>query len=304
MTINDMLKSFIMDKRLQGLADESISSYKNILTGFVEYIGNETKVATLTRENVNDYIYSLFDRELAKATISTYVRNTRIFLTWIYDNYDLQFDPRKIKVPRTPKKNVHILSSTEIEYLFMSIKTVIPWISARNRSIIALMLDSGLRQCEICTLERKNVDFERNIIKVTGKGAKDRTVSLGELSKYFLRYYLQICPYKDTEFVYLERLGKVISRSAVKSFVNRLKHETGIDLSSHKLRHNFATNYCLDNLRENGTTNVFDLSILMGHESLETTKKYEHFAHEIIASENSISHLDRLNIFEKVVANN
>lgn len=64
------------------------------------------------------------------------------------------------------------------------------------------------------------------------------------------------------------------------------------DLSSHKLRHNFATNYCIDHVRQTGKTDVYDLSILMGHESIETTKKYEHFAHEIIAAENNISHLD------------
>ncbi|MEG1145070.1 MAG: hypothetical protein RSE05_06865, partial [Clostridium sp.] len=64
--------------------------------------------------------------------------------------------------------------------------------------------------------------------------------------------------------------------------------------SSHKLRHNFATNYCIDHVRETGKSDVYDLSILMGHESIETTKKYEHFTHEIIASENSISHLDNV----------
>ena len=55
---------------------------------------------------------------------------------------------------------------------------------------------------------------------------------------------------------------------------------------------NFATNYCIDHVRQTGKTDVYDLSILMGHESIETTKKYEHFAHEIIAAENNISHLD------------
>ena len=75
-------------------------------------------------------------------------------------------------------------------------------------------------------------------------------------------------------------------------FVNRLQHKLPFDLSSHKLRHNFATNYCIDHVRQTGKTDVYDLSILMGHESIETTKKYEHFAHEIIATENNISHLD------------
>lgn len=62
--------------------------------------------------------------------------------------------------------------------------------------------------------------------------------------------------------------------------------------SSHKLRHNFATNFCIDNINEKGNSCVYDLSILMGHESIETTKKYEHFAHELVVAKNNISHLD------------
>ena len=72
------------------------------------------------------------------------------------------------------------------------------------------------------------------------------------------------------------------------------KKKLPFDLSSHKLRHNFATNYCVDNLRKNGNSCVYDLSILMGHESMETTKKYEHFAHELLAVEDNHSHLDKV----------
>ena len=91
-----------------------------------------------------------------------------------------------------------------------------------------------------------------------------------------------------------DRMGNQISRNAIKVFMNRLKHKVPFDISSHKLRHNFATNFCIDNYRKTGNTGVYDLSILMGHESIETTKKYEHFAHEIIAVENSNSHLDNI----------
>ena len=89
-------------------------------------------------------------------------------------------------------------------------------------------------------------------------------------------------------------LGKPLSCNAIKVFANRLKHQLPFEFSSHKLRHNFATNYCIDHIHDSGNTNVYDLSIIMGHESIETTKKYEHFAHEMLALQNRISHLDKV----------
>lgn len=249
---------------------------------------------SVTYELVAGYIMVLLHRPLSKATISTYVRNARIFLRWVHAEYGLSFDPVKIKVPKPPKKNVHVLSSAEIQYLLDSVKCSVPWLTARNKAIIALMLDSGLRQNEVCTLVKKGLDFDRGALQVTGKGCKDRLVPLGYISKMLLEDYLSQCPYKDLDYVFCGRMGNQISRNAIKVFMNRLKHQIPFDISSHKLRHNFATNFCIDNYRRTGNTGVYDLSILMGHESIETTKRYEHFAHEIIAVENCNSHLDNI----------
>ncbi|MEG0813727.1 MAG: tyrosine-type recombinase/integrase, partial [Clostridium sp.] len=216
------------------------------------------------------------------------------FLRWVYIEYELSFDPIKIKVPKSPKKNVHIYSDSEVRYIFSLVRTSIPWMTARNKAILALMLDSGLRQCEVCGLRSVDVDIERYIMKVTGKGSKDRMVPLGRMSLQLMNDYLNMCPFKDSDYVFVDRHGSFLSGNAVRLFVYHLERKLPFKFSSHKLRHNFATNYCIDHVRETGKSDVYDLSILMGHESIETTKKYEHFAHEIIASENNISHLDNV----------
>lgn len=293
MKLKELLDSFIIDKELTGLSIESIKSYKTIISIFLRYVGSDLDYKLLDRPVVDNYIrYLLNNSKYSRNTVATYIRNTKIFLCWIYDNYDLSFNPHKIKLPKTPKKNVHIYNDNEIEYLFDKIQTYYPWITARNKAIVALMLDSGIRQGEVCTLKKSDFDFERMVFKVTGKGAKDRIVPLGNFTKKILFDYLEICPYKNSDYVFLDRLGNPISKNAIKVFMNKLKHDLNFDLSSHKLRHNFATNYCIDNLKNKGNTNVHDLSVIMGHESIETTKKYEHFAHELIAAENSTSHLD------------
>lgn len=295
MIIQDAYNSFILSKRLQGLSKESIKDYENMISIFTRYIDGQLDIEELTKSKVDTYILYILDKGLSKATAATYIRNMRIFLVWVSENVNgLPFNPKTIKVPKSPKKNVHIYTATEIQYIFNTVKTSVPWITARNRCIIALMLDSGIRQCEVRSLLRCNIDFERMVMMVRGKGEKERFVPLGYISKVFLEDYYSQCPFKSIDYVFTDRFGKQLTGNAVRLFVNRLKHKLPFDLTSHKLRHNFATNFCLDNLKETGSTHVYDLSILMGHQSIETTKKYEHFAHELVAVENTNSHLDKV----------
>ena len=280
----------MIDKKISGVSPVTVNNYRVTLTLFVRYLNNPS-LSSLTYDMVCSYVLDLYDRDLSRGTVSSYIRDVRIFLRWISQEYGLSFNPSKIKIPKSPKKIVHIYTDTEIRYIFDLISTSVPWITARNKAIVALMLDSGLRQCEVCGLLRKDVDKERKVMKVSGKGAKERIVPLGNMSICLLDEYFSICPFA-CEYVFIDRTGKQLSKNAVKLFTYRLEKELPFQFSSHKLRHNYATNYCIDHVHEKGSTDVFDLSILMGHESVETTKKYEHFAHELIAVENSISHLD------------
>ena len=294
MTLGQAFDEFMFQKELAGLSPASLNDYRNYITIMFSHMGESTDLESVTYEMVSGYIMALLHRPLSRATISTYVRNARIFLRWVYAEYGLGFDPARIKVPKSPKKVVHVLSSAEIQCLLDSVRCSIPWLTARNRAMIALMMDSGLRQNEVCTLSKKGLDFDRNALQVAGKGAKERLVPLGYISRMLLEDYLSQCPYQDVGYVFCGRMGNQVSRNTVKVFMNRLKHQVPFDISSHKLRHNFATNFCIDNYRRTGNTGVYDLSILMGHESIETTKRYEHFAHEIIAVENCHSHLDSI----------
>ena len=291
MTLKEAFEEFILSKRLSGIGENSIINYKATISLMLQELGWNLPVQEVTWELVSDYILNLLKRPLSRATISSYIRNDRIFLRWVSNEFGLPFDPTKIKVPKSPKKNVHIYTDSEIAVLFSAVKTSIPWITARNIALLALMLDSGLRQFEVCSLLKVNIDKERHIIRVTGKGAKDRMVPIGDTSLALLDTYLSICPY-DGPYIFYGRRGQRLSGNAIRLFVYRLEKKLPFSLSSHKLRHNFATNFCIDHIHSYGRSDVYDLSIIMGHESIETTKRYEHFAHEMIAAQTRISHLD------------
>lgn len=299
MTMQQLYEEFLYTKKLAGLEAGTVNNYKRTLILMVRHIGADTALSDITFQLVADYIMYLHEKGISRASVSSYIRNVKIFFRWVAVDYDLSFDPLKIKVPKSPKKIVHIYTDAEVRLIFNSVKTCIPWITARNRLIIALMLDSGLRQLEVCSLLHENINYEAMTMKVTGKGSKDRFVPLGQISLCFMREYMAVCPYVGVKYVFCDRLGNQLSGNAIRLFVYRLERQLGFPLSSHKLRHNFATNFCINNLEQKGNTCVYDLSILMGHESIDTTKKYEHFAHELVAAKNSISHLD--NIFKPLI---
>lgn len=293
MTIQEAYDEFIFSKRAQGLTDKTIDSYHNMLHIFVDYFGSDRNTDSLTFKDIQQFSIDLRSRSLSKASVSTYMRNAKIFLRWISDEYGLSFEPKKIKVPKSPKKTTHIYSDGEIQEIFDSIHSPISWITARNCAMVALMLDCGIRQCELCGLKRSDIDISNNCMKVYGKGDKERFVPIGSLALELLNRYYALCPYQIAT-VFVNKDGSPISHNAVKLFTYRLQKKLGFKFSSHGLRHNFATHYILDNLEERHTSGVYDLSILMGHESIETTKRYEHVAHELIAVKSCNSHLDKV----------
>lgn len=293
-TLNEACQKFLEHKELSGLSQRTIEDYRNFIHIFFLYIDSNIPLESLTEEIVKKCIRKILKRSLAQTTKSTYIRNIRIILCWIDTEYRLSFSPRKIPIPKRSRRSVRPLNDAEIEFLFSSIKASPLWIQARNKAMIALMLDSGIRQGEVCGLLKKNIDTDKMLMKVTGKGAKDRFVPLGNIAFSMIKDYLNMCPYKDSDYVFLGRSGNQITANSVKIFMNELKHQTGLDLSSHKLRHNFATNFCIDSLLENGSTNTADLSVLLGHESVETTKIYEHYAQSIFAAQIHRSHLDKV----------
>jgi len=295
MTIQQAFNNFILSRRLADLSVKTIKDYTEFVTPFVDFLGADKALNALTEADVNSYIGELLDRPLSKASRATYIRHIKIFLRWVEDTYHIDINVKHLRVPKTPKRLVKIYSDDEIAEIFNTIHTDAEWLTLRNKCIIALMYDSGLRQAEVCTLKRKNVVFASNRLIVRGKGNKERTVPLGQLTARFMRAYYDKCPYTSDD-VFVSRRGGKLTCDAVKHMVTKLANRLDFELSSHKLRHNFATNYCLDQYEKYGHIDIYRLMVLMGHEDVETTRRYLHLANEIIASRESVSHLDKLKI--------
>ena len=295
MTLQEAFDNFILSRQLADLSPKTITAYRDFVSPFIAALSPDKPFLDIQQSDIQQYLLTLLKKPLSKSTRATYIRHVKIFLRWAQNEYTASYDAKKIKVPKSPKREVRIYTESEVNAIFSSITAESDWLVFRNKCIIALMYDSGLRRAEVCTLRRSKISYADNRMVVRGKGDKERTVPLGSLTAYFMKEYIASCPY-SSDALFVNRRGEPLTGNAVKLMVSKLADKLPFELSSHKLRHNFATNYCIDQYEHNRQVDIYRLMYLMGHEDVETTQRYLHFAYEIIASRDSISHLDKLNL--------
>ncbi len=115
----------------------------------------------------------------------------------------------------------------------------------------------------------------------------------GRVTDELMQTYMQLCPYKESERLIIGGRGEPVSNDSIKKMMHRLSEKTGFEgLSSHKLRHNFATNWCIEGYEKDGYVDNIKLAVLMGHEDLVTTQGYMHAAQAVVSTTHFRSHLD------------
>ena len=175
------------------------------------------------------------------------------------------------------RKLPEVLDIKEIE-LIMSKINLTDFIGCRNRAILETLYGSGLRVSELINLNISNIFNNENLIKVIGKGKKERLVPLGNYSKQYINLYIKKYRSKlnvssaSSDILFLNRRGSKISREMIYLIIKDIVNTSGIkkSISPHTFRHSFATH-----LLENGA-DLKVIQVLMGHESITTTEIYTH----------------------------
>ena len=294
MTLSDALNAFLYSRKIRGLSDKTLEGYRIFLTAFIGFLGSDMMANNITQQDIDRYIAQLYTRNLSKATIASYTRHIKVFLTWFAQDNAVQYNVSKIALPKVNKSIVHLYSDDEIRLIFSLVTAESEWLVNRNKACIALMLDSGLRQAEACNVRYDRYDRSKRCLTVCGKGEKDRVVPVGTLSTGYINKYIEQCPFQIDEYLFLNRRGEPMTANALKLLIHKIAVKVPFEFSCHKLRHNFATNYCLDMYAHKGHMDAYSLQILLGHSDIQTTMRYIHHATAIVASQASISHLDMI----------
>ena len=264
----------------RGLSDNSIENYSIDVKAFQNFLKrkkiNQTPLSC-NEETVKQFIYQS-SKILSPHTQARRIAGLRSFFDYlIFEKYRKNNPTDLIEAPKLGRKLPDILSLDEIELLVENIDLGHPQ-GYRNRAILETLYGSGLRVSELVNMNLSNLLFKESLIRVIGKGNKQRLVPMGNISKKYLEIYIneirvvQKIHLENQDIVFLNRNGKGLSRQMIFTLINTLAMKSNIKkkIGPHTFRHSFATH-----LLENGA-DLRTIQILMGHESITTTEVYTH----------------------------
>ena len=281
MILSDAIDEYLVEQSVRGNSRETIKDYLTKLRLFKDFTG-DVDVNSIDLPLLRRYYLELASSRKNTVTIQTYVRSLRAFLNWLYNNEYISTDLcKKFKLPKARKNVIDVLTDDEIARIY-SVYVGDDLQSLRNRAIISLMLDAGLRLGEVVTSERSKLHLDERCLIVTGKGNKQRAVAFGNTTQQHLREYLEKCPKVAPLIVKVsgKHAYEQVTHTTVKEIFRDLKVLADIPrLHPHLLRHTFATRYL-----ENGG-NIYSLQLLLGHSSLEIVKNYLHLCTRRVRNE-------------------
>lgn len=259
----------------------TITSYATDICLLAKYYPHKN-IKNLKKEDIQEYLRLQNKSSKTKARYLTSINNYYKYL--IYNNV-ININPCDgIKMPKLEKKLPDYLTIEEVNNL-LDIRSSSAY-DLRNKAMLEVLYATGMRISELCNLTMSNLFLEDALIKVFGKGSKERLVPINDIAINALEEYLkfgrnELLGTKDSEYVFISSRHTKITRQAFFKYLKKLCVEKGIkkNISPHILRHSFATH-----LLNNGA----DLRVvqeLLGHSDISTTQIYTHLSNEKLEQE-------------------
>lgn len=273
-----------------------------LLRSFLEQERHITLVAEVEASDLTAWFSSLRKTPGARGklrserTVQTYARSARAFFHWLLRCAMIEENPfDRVTFPKVGKPLIKTITPEEFELLLRACtppNETGPFATraaVRNRAILWLLYDSGIRVSELCGLRLGDFDRKQGLLTVKGKGSKERRIALGVNCQRNLLYYLDRhrpgedelaewgCP--DEDHIFLSETRLPLTKNGMTQLFARLKKRSGITgkrISPHIFRHTFAIRYLVLG------NDPFSLQELLGHEDMNTVKNYMHMNDETI----------------------
>lgn len=270
-------KNFLRLER--GLSQNSINSYEYDLNLFKSYLkSNSINISPLEcdSETIKRYLYSELSTKKTRSMARGISALKSYYNYLVFENL-IKISPLSdIDTPKLEKKLPEVLTENEILKIINSIENNHPF-SIRNKAIIEVLYGTGIRVSELIDIKLSNIFFEEKILKVKGKGDKERFVPIGNVASNSIKIYLEerinnkIEP-KYSDVLFLNRYGRQLTRAMIFKIIKDLCEISGIEkkISPHTLRHSFATH-----MLKNGA-DLRSIQLILGHENITTTEIYTH----------------------------
>ncbi len=313
--LENLIQGYRLCARTEGKSENTIRINLTALTtlkGFLASREYSTDVTEIGVNELREFILHLqqvraFEhrpsirpqaRGLSGHAVNTYLRSIRAFWSWLVREEIITSNPfSRVKIPKPPKKMIATFSERQLATLLKVINTATP-AGFRDWAMILMLIDTGLRASELAGLTLKDINLDDGLLKVYGKGNKERVVPIGArvqraLWKYLQRYRPQpanpLCP-----TLFLIAAGNPITTDRLRAIIEKYARKAGIEgvrCSPHTFRHTFAISY----LRNGG--DVFSLQQILGHSSLNVVRIYVNLAEaDVKACHRRFSPADNMNI--------
>jgi site-specific recombinase XerD len=273
------LRQYLISCKVDGKSPKTLIAYCDFVGYFIRFMADASLnagIRDINRNHIRLFIVTLQERKLAPETVNAYYRALHTFFNWLEGEKYLTeienpFNSKNLHAPKIPKKHVQGLPQDILNHVFTLCSVDTSFIGTRNYAMVLIFSDTGIRQEEMAGMKLTNIYFEQGLIRVMGKGAKERIVKMGEVTQKALLKYLLMR--KDNhESVWVTDHGQPLTQRGISIAIQRIAQRADIPRplkhGTHIYRHTAATNY----LRNHG--NVKCLQELMGHENIKTTMKY------------------------------
>jgi len=293
--LEEHLAAFLEALRNRAVSEHTLSSYESDLRDFEQFLrSRNATIDSIDHVFLRDFLNRLYERKLQKTSVARKLACLRTFFKFLVHDGRLKSNPAElISSPRLPKKLPSYLGEEEAAAVVempqgSSLKDL------RDRAILELLYASGLRVRELVGLNDENLDMPQQLVRVFGKGKKQRIVPFGEYAARALDTYLSkrdrvgLAQTEDSGHipVFVSLRGRRLNARDVQRLVEktRTRLPSGRRFTTHTLRHTFATH-----LLERGA-DLRAIQELLGHSSLATTQKYTHVSLEHLRAEYDKAH--------------
>ena len=282
-TLNHYLQFITLER---GLSDNTLQSYKHDLRAFTEYLNTSgvLSFSGASSENISSFLYLLQEFGLSVTSRSRYLSSIRGLYKYLLNTGKTEKDIAElIDLPKSSRKLPDTLTIEDIE-LILSKPDISQPAGIRDRAILETLYACGLRVSELITLKQRDILYEEEIIRIFGKGSKERIVPIGSSALEWIGIYRKkartifIKTKQTNDILFLNQRGSKLSRMSIWKIVdlNSRRAEINKNVHPHTFRHSFATH-----LLEGGA-DLRAVQEMLGHADISTTQIYTHLDRDYI----------------------
>lgn len=291
--MRQLLERFLVYLSVQkNVSPHTVEAYERDLDQYIGFLSrtdddSDPDISRFSRSTIKDYLFVLSTTGLVKKSIARKLAAIKSFGKFLVNEGVFEKSPAaEVKTPKVERKEPVFLSLEEITNV-MDAPVDDDFVEVRNWAILELFYSTGIRLSELNGLDLDSVDFHNGVVRVLGKGKKERIVPFGRKAKLALNEYIQ---YRAAllfdrgrageQALFLSRRGTRFARRSIQAAVSKRLHMISEKqhLSPHVLRHSFATHML------NAGADLRAVQELLGHSSLQTTQIYTHVTMDRLTS--------------------